>query len=391
MGLPQWSTTAANNANAATGVNWAEGQLPSTVNNSARQMMADVANWYAGPEWLAQVDVPTYVSSTSFTVPTNRTAAYSVGRRVQAVGTGYTINGTISTSVYTTLTTVTVVWDSGSLDNTVSQVALGILQNQLTALVALLGNSIKSVTATVASSALTLTLNPANLTFRSTTLANGVPSLVSLNAAISLVVPSAATLGTIASVSARLMILAINNAGTAELAVVNLSGGLNLDETTLISTTAISGTANAANVIYSATARTNVPFRVVGFVDISEATPGTWATGPTTVQGAGGLAIAALQSLGVGQNWQAVTGSRAFGTNYYNTTGRPIFVFVQGQVSGAAQYINGTIGGVSAVNSQTADTSGRQVIVFAVVPPGKSYNFTGQVGSVTLTQWTELR
>ncbi|MEI3803171.1 hypothetical protein V6R85_01505 [Agrobacterium sp. CCNWLW32] len=34
-----WSTTEANNATADSGINWQEGQLPSTVNNSARYMM----------------------------------------------------------------------------------------------------------------------------------------------------------------------------------------------------------------------------------------------------------------------------------------------------------------------------------------------------------------
>lgn len=43
MAFSQWSTTAADNDDAATGINWAEGQLPSTINNSARQMMADLA------------------------------------------------------------------------------------------------------------------------------------------------------------------------------------------------------------------------------------------------------------------------------------------------------------------------------------------------------------
>ena len=45
MGIYQWSTTAAENDDAADDINWAEGQAPSTVNNSARQMMADVAEW----------------------------------------------------------------------------------------------------------------------------------------------------------------------------------------------------------------------------------------------------------------------------------------------------------------------------------------------------------
>jgi hypothetical protein len=44
-GVPLWSTTASSNSTADPGVNWAEGQAPSTVNNSARGMMASVAEW----------------------------------------------------------------------------------------------------------------------------------------------------------------------------------------------------------------------------------------------------------------------------------------------------------------------------------------------------------
>jgi hypothetical protein len=38
--IQSWSTTAASNANADTGINWAEGQPRASVNNSARAMMA---------------------------------------------------------------------------------------------------------------------------------------------------------------------------------------------------------------------------------------------------------------------------------------------------------------------------------------------------------------
>jgi hypothetical protein len=41
-GLNEWSSTPASNASVGS-INWAEGQNPSTVNNSARQVMADVA------------------------------------------------------------------------------------------------------------------------------------------------------------------------------------------------------------------------------------------------------------------------------------------------------------------------------------------------------------
>ena len=44
MGIYDWSTTASNNATVGS-INWQEGQAPSTVNNSARQEMADVAAW----------------------------------------------------------------------------------------------------------------------------------------------------------------------------------------------------------------------------------------------------------------------------------------------------------------------------------------------------------
>jgi microcystin-dependent protein len=45
VGLSWWSRTAASNASQDPTVNWSEGQLPSTVNDSARNMMASAANW----------------------------------------------------------------------------------------------------------------------------------------------------------------------------------------------------------------------------------------------------------------------------------------------------------------------------------------------------------
>jgi hypothetical protein len=102
-----------------------------------------------------------------------------------------------------------------------------------------------------------------------------------------MVVSSGSTLGTVSAQQSRIVVLALDNAGTIELAVVNISGGNNLDETTLISTTAEggAGAADSANVIYSTTARTSLPFRVVGYIESTQATAGTWATAPSTIQG----------------------------------------------------------------------------------------------------------
>jgi hypothetical protein len=45
MGIQSWSTTAADNDDSDATINWTEGQQPSTVNNSARAMMAVIAAW----------------------------------------------------------------------------------------------------------------------------------------------------------------------------------------------------------------------------------------------------------------------------------------------------------------------------------------------------------
>ena len=147
-------------------------------------------------------------------------------------------------------------------------------------------SKIEPVTASVASNALTVTLNPTTLDFRSPTLGSGTVNTRTIGAAISAVVPSGATLGTTNATLSKVMLLAIDNAGTVELAVCNSS--LSLDESTLISTTVLDTAADSATVIYSATARTNVPFRIVGYVESTQATAGTWATSPSKIQGIGG-------------------------------------------------------------------------------------------------------
>ena len=152
-------------------------------------------------------------------------------------------------------------------------------------------DKIQPITASVASSELTITLNPTVLDFRDSTLTSGAVNTRLVDSAISCVVPSTATLGTVNAVQNRLAVLAIDNAGTVELAVVNLAGGNSLDETGVITTTALSTASDSNNVIYSTTARTDVPYRVVGYVESTQATAGTWATAPSTIQGYGGLSF----------------------------------------------------------------------------------------------------
>ncbi len=234
-----------------------------------------------------------------------------------------------------------------------------ILQNPALPTVSGYDATLKTIAASVGSNALTISTPTAQtVNFRSATLSDGTINSRSV-AAQSLVVPSGATLGTIAAQQSRLAVLAIDNAGTPELAVTNIAAGANLDETTLISTKAIATTATGTGVIavttgiltisgsptgtwqvgmivqgtgvpagtyitalgtgtggsgtyytnittavastamtgvagmgiYSTTARSSLPFRVLGYVESTQATAGAWATTPSTVQGNGGNAL----------------------------------------------------------------------------------------------------
>jgi len=189
-------------------------------------------------------------------------------------------------------------------------------------------------------------------------------------------------------VQSRIVVLALDNAGTVELAVVNIAGGNNLTETGVISTTAEggAGAADSATVIYSNVARTSVAYRVVGYIESTQATAGTWATAPSTIQGCGGQALTAMSSLGYGQTWQEVTSSRANATTYYNTTGKPIFISALVNLPASTSQ-DLQVNGVVADDAYTGAGIVIGVMLQAVVPPGGSYILSGGLNNY----WSELR
>jgi hypothetical protein len=79
-----------------------------------------VDQWVAGP-------TPTFVSTTQFTLVGDKTSDFHVGRRVKTTNSGGTIYSTITVSAFTTVTTVTVVNESGTLDVGLSAVSYGLL------------------------------------------------------------------------------------------------------------------------------------------------------------------------------------------------------------------------------------------------------------------------
>lgn len=74
-----WSTTASNNSNSDSGINWAEGQAPSTVNNSARVMMARLKEFLND---LSGVETSTGTASAMALTASSAFTAYADGIRV---------------------------------------------------------------------------------------------------------------------------------------------------------------------------------------------------------------------------------------------------------------------------------------------------------------------
>jgi hypothetical protein len=79
-------------------------------------------------EWTEFTDSsPSFVDATNFSVPADKRTTFQVGRRIRATVLAGTLYGRITASVFTSLTTITVVWDSGVLDSGLSAVAVGFL------------------------------------------------------------------------------------------------------------------------------------------------------------------------------------------------------------------------------------------------------------------------
>ena len=122
-GIKDYSTTQANNTD-LNGISVAEGMLPSNLNNAIRALMKNTRDWYNDSQWVEYGDgsgayTATYASATSFTIAgVDVTSFYHADRRIKIVApTPGTIYGTISSSSFSTDTTINVTWDSGNLSN----------------------------------------------------------------------------------------------------------------------------------------------------------------------------------------------------------------------------------------------------------------------------------
>lgn len=125
--------------------------------------------------------------------------------------------------------------------------------------------------------------------FRDATAGTGAYSVLDITAATSIVISSGSTLGATSATAFRLWLVAFNDASTFRLGVIKcaLTDGIyGLQDNVLESSTAEggAGAADSSGVIYTGTAVTAKAMRVLGYLEYTLTTAGTWDAAPSVVQ-----------------------------------------------------------------------------------------------------------
>jgi hypothetical protein len=172
---------------------------------------------------------------------------------------------------------------------------------------AALGNSALSfdmpvnlgLTASIASNALTVSIvgangatpsstNPVLIPFRSTTPATGTPSVDTVTATAAMTVGSGFTMGCSSNVACRIWIYAIDNGGNVLLGLQTCSNAtqtFSCSDDLLFNTNANTNGTNLNGVLASTVAGlAGKAVRIIGYLEATETTAGTWATAPSKIQ-----------------------------------------------------------------------------------------------------------
>ena len=111
------------------------------------------------------------------------------------------------------------------------------------------------------------------------------------------------------------------------------------------------------------------------------------STSTTTALTAAQGKVLGDRDFGVGQTVQDVTASRALGTTYTNSTGKPVLISVT--VAGANDFgtTTLTVSGVAAASVSNSSQYGQTKNICYVIPPSSTYSVVGS----PIILWTELR
>jgi cytoskeletal protein CcmA (bactofilin family) len=263
MTIRQWSTTASGNSNVS-GINFSEGQNPSTVNNSARETLAQIRQEYT-PErwgWVACSATASVNSQTVFKLTGNQASDYVANRKVKLTGGSTTLYATIVSSSFTTETTITITGASGSLSSSMSIAWLSTVYTQ---------NLPANVVVTSGTSTFT-----AEAVFQATaSFASAVKVSGTLSVGGNIVAGGSVTVGGSATFSGTVaMLTALNVSGTLNVGTL-LVGGVAVGGGgwSLIGSTAI-GAAQTSEVKFSGSWSQYVAFKVY-IVNMGSSASGT--------------------------------------------------------------------------------------------------------------------
>lgn len=353
------------------------GVLQRTIDNVSgiNDASISVSQWISGA-------TPTYISATSFSVAGDQTGSFQVGRRVQCTVTAGVVYGTITASVYTTLTTVTVSLDSGALDAGLIAVSIGLLtatspsmpygifmrlagSETVTGDKTLSGNNTYSGSGTYSGS----NSYSGASTFSGNIIMSGAPVLFA---------------GVSVAAAATSMNIWVAN-------FISVTG----------SPTTITAFANAPQIGCETELYMNAAHTFVHSANLLMPGSSNYTTtigdrirvrALSTTVFVAEIFFKISQPIGLNQSYQDMTASRASGTTYTNSTGRAIFVSAWGTTGGttnqtAACYVNGVL---IENNSWYANGAGYSANAFFIVPPGATYSITFTNVS-SITKWFELR
>ncbi len=155
------------------------------------------------------------------------------------------------------------------------------------------------MTASVASNALTVNItgangatpspgNPVLIPFRSSTLSTGTPVIDTLQGALGITVASGNTMGCANNIACRIWIYLIDNGGTVAMGLMTCSTTGTIfpcgDDQLYNSAAGTSGGSNAGTLYASTGSLSGKAVRIVGYLEATETTAGTWATAPAKLQ-----------------------------------------------------------------------------------------------------------
>lgn len=340
-----------------------------------------------GSQWLTSGVTPTFVNTTSFTLAGDQTGQFQVGRRLKLTETAGTVYGYILSSVFTSVTTVTVVLDAGVLDSGLNVVQYGILTPNNSSIPSKLTvQSISTGRASIVQNATTMDL------FALSNIIDGTGSSVVLTSIV-----NAPQAGATRSFYPIVGTTITNNAmfavdGGAN--YVTLAGDRIDFEAITTSTYKVHINKFSGALIGSSTSIPTTGTYTSGDIVIDKtSTLGEISGWKRVTTGSGhvlGTDWVVFGGFGVGQTWQNLIGSRAIGTTYTNTSGKAKMVNATATMSSGTASLIMTVGGEQITGAPSLNVVSQVAAILVLIPVGATYVLSASPGTATLGIWKEL-